>query len=237
MLRKPRLYRLVHLERSYAGELGRHVTAAMDELCADPRPAQGPSLPSLKTTASTSSLEKREPSPIKVDVKGKGRERVPTPPATEPSKRKVEEDVIELLSSDDETDIEIVSASTSTASSSSSKRNGTATRLPPPKTKCSIFPTPRSTPAPLDPKGKGKAVALSGPPPAPPSLSADVVRALSLDDVPLELSWFCAGVEREDEERLLRTLQMDELRDVARGMKCWKAGVSVGPVAPVATSA
>jgi hypothetical protein len=229
MLRKPRLFRLVHLERSYAGELGRHVTAAMDELCADPRP---PPLPLLvpKATLALLPVAKREPSPEKVDVKDKRRQQTaPLKPARS-VKRKVDDDVIDLLSSDDDDDddIEVVSASTSTeSSSSSSKRTGTSTR-PSPKKKTSIFPTPQTTPGP-DHKGKGKASSQAGPP-LTPSLSADVVRALSLDDPPLELSWFCAGVEREDEERLLRTLQMDELRDVARGMKCWKAGVSVRTV-------
>jgi hypothetical protein len=226
MLRKPRLFRLVHLERSYAGELGRHVTTAMDELCADPRPPPPP----LLVPKTTLPVAKREPSPKKVDVKDKRRQQTaPVKPARS-VKRNVDDDVIDLLSSDDDDDddIEVVSASTSTeSSSSSSKRTGTSTR-PSPKKKTSIFPTPQTTPGP-DHKGKGKASSQAGPP-LTPSLSADVVRALSLDDLPLELSWFCAGVEREDEERLLRTLQMDELRDVARGMKCWKAGVSVRTV-------
>lgn len=227
MLRKPRVYRKAHLERSYAGELGRHVGAAMDELCAVARPPARstgalsvPPGPAPTTAGGAGKMNG-------VD-KGKGKEVGNGAPS---AKRKAQADVIDLLSSDNDEQIEVVSASTS-ASSSSSKRGGMPSKVK----RTSVAPS-ATKPLVADLKGKGKAPAL---PPTPPgqSLSADVVRALSVADTPLDVGWFCAGVdEREGEERLLRSLQMDEVRDVARGMKCWKAGLTVRPRASAAVLA
>lgn len=58
-------------------------------------------------------------------------------------------------------------------------------------------------------------------------LSPSVLSALSLETRELDLSHFCASAEGLDEERLLRCLKMDELREVAKGMKVWKNGLTV----------
>lgn len=193
MLRKPRIFRLVHLERSYAGELGRHVASAMDEL------SVGVKAPPHKP-ANEGFIAGGE----KVD-KGKGREVGNGPGLSKggkgPSKVKGEKtklaktDVINLLSSSDDeqpsSDVEVLLVRSAQPSSNLKKT--------------------KPAPAPV----------------AGPSVSADVVSALSLEEDSLDLGWFCSGVEDESEEKLLRSLKMEEVREVARGMRCWKAGLTV----------
>lgn len=196
MLRKPRIFRLVHLERSYAGELGRHVASAMDELSVG---VKQPPAPARKPTSDGVTE-------VKVN-KGKGREVGNGPGLSkgetgtskiqgEKTKFVAKTDVIDLLSSSDDdnqpsSDVEILPSRSS-------------------KPKPDLKPT-KPVPAPV----------------AGPSVSADVVSALSLEEDALDLGWFCSGVEDESEEKLLRSLKTEEVREVARGMKCWKAGLTV----------
>lgn len=194
MLRKPRIFRLVHLERSYAGELGRHVASAMDELSVGFKaPPQKPANEGL--------IEG-----VRKFDKGKGREggngpglskggKGPSIVMGEKSMSVEKTDVINLLSSSDDeqpsSDVEILLLRSAKPSSNLKKT--------------------KPAPAPV----------------AGPSVSADVVSALSLEEDSLDLGWFCSGVEDESEEKLLRSLKMEEVREVARGMKCWKAGLTV----------
>lgn len=75
-------------------------------------------------------------------------------------------------------------------------------------------------------KGKGKEVAGGG---AGKKLPQAVVDALDMDERPLDLSHFCGAASSGDvgEEKLLRCLKMNELKEVAKAMKVWKNGLTV----------
>lgn len=78
----------------------------------------------------------------------------------------------------------------------------------------------RSTPS-VDLKGKGRA--------PPTALPQTVVDALDLDERPLDLSHFCSLASNGEvgEETLLRSLRLDELKEVARAMKVFKPSLTV----------
>jgi hypothetical protein len=80
---------------------------------------------------------------------------------------------------------------------------------------------------PLDLKGKGKAKAVNGP--SGSNLPQTVVDALDLEERPLDLSHFCtlASDGGASEETLLRSLRLDELKEVARAMKVFRPTLTV----------
>jgi len=77
-------------------------------------------------------------------------------------------------------------------------------------------------------KGKGKEVAGGGGG-GGKKLPQAVVDALNMDERPLDLSHFCGAASSGEvgEEKLLRCLKMNELKEVAKAMKVWKTGLTV----------
>lgn len=138
-------------------------------------------------------------------------------PSSDPRNKETNTVVIDLTEDEEQEDPDLARALRESLKSLNGLRPGGPSRM--------ASSSSSSSSAPASRKGKEREnLIVEG---SAGQLSADIVAALSLESKPLDLSWFCRSAEDEDEERLLRCLRLDELREVAKGMKIGKNGMTV----------